>query len=107
MPTIRVNAPYVTQINHIRVAPENQDAMIARMIAQDEEVMSRQPGFISSAIHKGRDGRDVVNDVQFESTELLDAAHASPAFKAHCEAYRAHILDAGPTIYDIAYIRER
>lgn len=106
MPVIQKDATYVTQINHLKVAPENQDALIARMVEQVERNMANQPGFLSSTIHKSRDGRHIVNYVQFASTDLLDAAHARPEFRQQFETYKDLVLEAGPVIYDIAHLRE-
>lgn len=103
---IQADAAYVTQINHLKVAPENQNALIARMTEQLERNMANQPGFVSSALHKSRDGHSVVNYVQFRSTAELDAAHARPEFKAQLETYRSYVLEAGPAIYDVVLLRE-
>lgn len=103
---IRTDAAYVTQINHIKVAPENQGALIARMAEQLERNMATQPGFVSSAFHKSRDGQHVVNYVQFRSTAELDAAHARPEFKAQLESYKPYVLEAGPVTYDVVLLHE-
>ena len=106
MPVISQQAGHVTQINHIKVDPRHQDALVARMAEQLERNMATQPGFISSAIHRSQDGGHVVNYVQWATRELLDAAHARPEFVAHMETYRDFILEAGPVLYDIAVVRE-
>ena len=106
MPTIEPNPSHVTQINHIKVAPANQDALVARMTEQLDRNMATQPGFVSSTIHRSRDGHHVVNYVQWATKESLDAAHARPEFKAQLETYKGYVLEAGPVLYDIAVIRE-
>lgn len=106
MPSIDLNATKVTQINHIKVEPKNQDALVQRMIQQIDEVAMKQPGFISSTIHKSRDGHHVINYVQWESTELLDAFHQTPEFQAHFQTYKDYVLEAGPVVYDIVYSQE-
>lgn len=106
MPSIDRNATFVTQINHIKVEPKNQDALVQRMTEQIDEVAVKQPGFISSTIHKSRDGHHVVNYVQWESTDLLDAFHKTPEFQAHFQTYKDYVLEAGPVVYDIIYSQE-
>ena len=64
MPNIDLNATKVTQINHIKVEPKNQDALVQRMIQQIDEVAMKQPGFISSTIHKSRDGHAPFGEIQ-------------------------------------------
>ena len=96
----------VTQINVITVEPENQDRLVDLMTQQAEEVMSRQPGFISINLHKSLDGTRVVNYVQWESQELLDRAHETPGFLDHFERYKGYLIDAGPRIYEVVRVEE-
>ena len=99
------NARFVTQINVVEVAPENQARLIALMTAQVEEVMAHRPGFISSSLHRAHDGTRVVNYVQWETKAGLDAAHEHPDFMAHFERYKPLVLDAGPRLYEVALVR--
>lgn len=73
------------------------------MMEQAETVMAKQPGFISSNIHKSVDGTRVVNYVQWSSQDLLDAAHQTPEFKANFQKYKDLIIEGGPYIYEIVY----
>ena len=107
MISIAMAAGHVTQINHIKVDPANQDTLVARMTEQLERNMATQPGFIASAIHRSHDGHHVVNYVQWTTKELLDAAHARPAFEEQLRTYRDFALEAGPVLYDVAVSRER
>lgn len=43
MPVISQQAGHVTQINHIKVDPRHQDALVARMAEQLERNMATQP----------------------------------------------------------------
>ena len=107
MPRIQQSGPaIVTQINHIKVAPEHQDALVARMTEQLDRNMATQPGFISSSIHRSKDGHHVVNYVQWATEELLDAAHARPEFIERMASYKPYIIEAGPVLYDVAVVRE-
>jgi heme-degrading monooxygenase HmoA len=97
---------FVTQINHIKVAPENQDKLVAFMTEQLEKNIASQPGFISASIHRSHDGRHVVNYVQWTTKELLDAAHAQPEFRSLFEQYRGFVIDGGPALYEISVQRQ-
>ncbi len=99
------NRRFVTQINVVEVAPGNQARLIELMTAQVEEVMRHRPGFLSSSLHRAHDGSRVVNYVQWETKEGLDAAHAHPDFLAHFAKYRDLVLNAGPRLYDVALVR--
>ena len=104
--TIDPKADFVTQINHIKVAPENQGKLVAFMTEQLEKNIATQPGFISASIHRSHDGRHVVNYVQWTTKELLDAAHARPEFGRLFEQYRGFVIDGGPVLYAIHAQRE-
>ena len=99
------NGRFVTQINVVEVAPENQARLLELMTAQVEEVMRHRPGFISSSLHRAHDGSRVVNYVQWETQEGLDAAHAHPDFLAHLARYKDLVLHAGPRLYEVALVR--
>jgi heme-degrading monooxygenase HmoA len=97
----------IIQINHLRVAPDDQDELLALMTEQLDANMATQPGFISSRLHKGRDGRNIVNYVLFETKAQLDAAHERPEFKAQFEKYKHLVIEAGPVLYDVVVERGR
>jgi heme-degrading monooxygenase HmoA len=43
--------------------------------------MATQPGFVSIALHRSKDGSHVVNYVQWRDDDSLAAAHHSPELK--------------------------
>jgi heme-degrading monooxygenase HmoA len=77
MPQIQIGNQPVTQITIIEAEPEKQDEALAIM-TERARFMARQPGFVSISLHRSLDGRRIVNYVQWESPELLRAAHQSP-----------------------------
>ena len=107
MPTIRANPDYVTQINHLRVAPENIDELVRQMRDQLETVVAHAPGFISSSIHRSDDGHHVVNYVQFETAGQLDDVHQSAAFQGLFAGYKPLVIDGGPHLYQVAHVQAR
>ena len=106
MPTIRVNAAYVTQINHIKVEPRHMDELVGKMRHQLNGVIAKAPGFISSSIHRSHDDNHVVNYVQFTSARLLDEVHQSPEFQELFAGYRSLVIEGGPILYDVVEVCE-
>jgi Antibiotic biosynthesis monooxygenase len=76
MPEIKSNSGLITQINVFTVKPENQQALIELLIDSARSVC-HLPGWKSASIHRGLDGRTVVNYAQstgLEAQERIVAA---------------------------------
>ena len=77
----------VVLVNTFTVAPEEADRLLA-VWAEDAAYMKRQPGFISTQMHRGIAGSTTfVNVAVWESAAALRAAFFSPAFQAHVARY--------------------
>ncbi len=77
----------VVLINTFTVAPEEADRLLA-VWAEDAAFMKRQPGFISTQLHRGIAGSTAfVNVAVWESAAALRAAFFSPEFRAHVARY--------------------
>ena len=77
----------VVLINTFTVAPEDADRLLA-VWAEDAAFMKRQPGFISTQLHRGIAGSTTfVNVAVWESAAALGAAFSSPEFQAHVGRY--------------------
>lgn len=61
MTTISKDNRYVTLINVFTVEPDRQQQLVDLLIHATETAMRHLPGFISANIHRGLDGRKVVN----------------------------------------------
>ena len=70
MPELNQPASRTTQINHIKVLPENQGALVRAMTENLDRVMAPAPGFVSSTILRSIDGERVVNVVQWTTPEI-------------------------------------
>jgi heme-degrading monooxygenase HmoA len=79
-PHIRTGMRCVTQITVVEADPEKQADALSVM-TERARFMAHQPGFISISVHRSLDGRRIVNYVQWQSRELLQAAHKSPEFR--------------------------
>jgi heme-degrading monooxygenase HmoA len=80
MPRIEKDSQAVTQITLIEVEPDKQQEALSLM-TERAHFMARQPGFISISLHRSLDGRRIVNYIQWQNRELLQAAHKSPDFR--------------------------
>ena len=77
----------VVLVNTFTVAPEDAERLL-EVWAEDAAFMKRQPGFISTQLHRGIAGSTVlVNVAVWESAEALRAAFFSPEFQAHVGRY--------------------
>ena len=70
------------------VAPPGRLDEVMDVWAEDAAFMKRQPGFISTQLHRGVGGSNVlVNTAIWESAEDLGRAFTSPEFQAHTQRY--------------------
>ena len=77
----------VILINTFTVEPEEADRL-QEAWASDAAFMKRQPGFISTQLHRGIAGSSTfVNVAVWESAQALRAAFVSPEFQAHVAHY--------------------
>jgi heme-degrading monooxygenase HmoA len=98
MPQIQIGKQPITQIIIIESEPEKQAEALSIM-TERARFMAHQPGFISISLHRSLDGRRIVNYVQWESPDLLRAAHQSPEFRKALESVRkADRRDRSPSV---------
>ena len=77
----------VVLVNTLVVPAEDADRMLAAW-TRDAEVMKRQPGFISTQMHRGIAGSGVfLNYAVWESAAHFKAAFANPAFREKLGEY--------------------
>lgn len=80
--TISTAADVMTFINVFSVAPEHQEELI-EVLEEATAVMLQIPGFIAANLHRSRDGRRVVNYVQWRSLEDFQAMLEDPRATPH------------------------
>ena len=66
--------------------------------------MQGRPGFISISLHRSLDGRRIVNYIQWESRDLLRAAHQWPEFRKAWGQFEGLTDDIDPHLYEVAEI---
>jgi heme-degrading monooxygenase HmoA len=88
----------VTLINKFIVDPEEVDRFVSAWTA-DAAVMKRQPGFISTQLHRGIAGSSVfVNFAVWESPEHFKRAFGSPRFQSTLKDYPSSAV-ASPHLF--------
>ncbi|MBB6510896.1 heme-degrading monooxygenase HmoA [Rhizobium soli] len=77
----------VTLINTFIIPPEDADRLL-EVWASDAAIMKRQPGFISTQLHRGIVGSGVfLNYAVWQSVAHFHAAFSNPEFQAQLGAY--------------------
>jgi len=69
--------------------------------------MARQPGFVSITLHRSLDGRRIVNYVQWQSRDLLEAAHKSPEFRKEWRHFDQVTEEIDPHLYEVVHVEDR
>ncbi len=90
----------VTQITVVESEPGKQEEALSLMVER-AHFMVRQPGFVSISLHRSRDGRRIVNYIQWQSRELLQSAHHSPEFRAEWRHFDDLTRTIEPQLYDV------
>jgi heme-degrading monooxygenase HmoA len=74
-------------INTFHVAPEEVDGFMEAWTA-DGEFMKRQPGYVSTQLHRGTAGSTTfINVAEWDSVEAFRAAASQPEFRASLSSY--------------------
>jgi quinol monooxygenase YgiN len=91
----------VTQITFVSPEPGKQAEALALM-RDRAHFMARQPGCMGITLHRSLDGRRLVNYVQWQSRELLHAAHLSPEFRKEWTHFDQLTEEIDPHLYEVA-----
>jgi heme-degrading monooxygenase HmoA len=105
MPQTQTNYQPVIQITIVESEPGKQDEALSLM-TERARFMARQPGFISISLHRSLDGRRIVNYVQWQNRDLLQAAHQSPEFRKEWRRFDEVADDIDPHLYELAQVFE-
>jgi heme-degrading monooxygenase HmoA len=87
----------------VKLTPDKQDEVINLMIER-ARFMATQPGFVSIALHRSKDGSHVVNYVQWRDAESLAAAHHSPEFRKKWPQFGKIADEIEPCLYDLVHV---
>jgi heme-degrading monooxygenase HmoA len=105
MPNIRTDKQPVTQITIVESEPDKQAEALAVM-TERARFMARQPGFVSISVHRSLDGRRLVNYIQWQNRDLLQAAHKSPEFRKEWTRFDELTDEIHPHLYEVAHVME-
>jgi heme-degrading monooxygenase HmoA len=89
----------VTQITIVEPESGKQKDALDLMV-QRARFMARQPGYVSINLHLSLDGKRIVNCIQWESRELLKAAHSSPEFRKEWSHFDEVTDEIDPHLYE-------
>jgi len=106
MPQIAVDNGVVTQITTVSVPPDKQDDVL-RLMKERARFMAKQPGFVSISLHRSKDGAHIVNYIQWQNREQLEAAHHSPEFRDAWPEFGKLVEDVEPCLYDVVMVEEK
>jgi heme-degrading monooxygenase HmoA len=106
MPNIRNDKQPVIQITVVESEPEKQGDALSLM-TERARFMARQPGFISISVHRSLDGRRIVNYIQWQSRDLLEAAHKSPEFRKEWSRFDKLTDDIDPHLYEVVHFESK
>ena len=104
MPRIEKDHQAVTQITFIEVEPDKQQEALSLM-TERARFMVRQPGFISISLHRSLNRR-IVNYIQWQNRELLQAAHTSPDFRKAWRKFDDLTDQIDPHLYEVTEVMD-
>jgi heme-degrading monooxygenase HmoA len=105
MPHIRTDRQPVTQITVVEPGPGNEDEALSLMTERAHS-MAHQPGFISISLHRSLDRKRIVNYIQWQSRDLLQAAHRSQEFRKEWGHFDQVTEDIDPHLYEVVLVEE-
>jgi heme-degrading monooxygenase HmoA len=88
----------IVLVNVFHVAPSDSERLL-EVWADDAAFMQRQPGFVSTQLHRGTAGSSTfVNVAEWESAAALGRAFASPEFQERLSRYPDSVV-ASPHVF--------
>jgi len=95
----------ITQITVVEPEPGKQAEALAVM-TERARYMAGQPGFVSVNLHRSLDGKRIVNYLQWQSREQLQAAHRSAGFRKEWDRFDDLTQDIDPHLYEVAHVAD-
>ena len=105
MQQLREDTGPVVLINVFNVAPEEAERLV-EVWAEDAAFMTRQPGYLSSQLHRGTAGSTTfANVAEWESARALGAAFRSAEFQQRLAEYPDSAV-ASPHVCEKVAVRD-
>ena len=90
--TLRVDSAVTTLVNVFAVEPDNQATVHALLQEGIEGMFRTMPGWISSTLHKSRDGKQVLIYSQWRDAEAIAAFRQDPRMKPYLQRFGGPLL---------------
>ncbi|MEH2489671.1 antibiotic biosynthesis monooxygenase family protein [Bradyrhizobium sp. AZCC 2230] len=87
--TIRIGSDVTTLVNVFTVEPDNQQKLVQLLKEGTESFFSKQPGFISSSVHAGKEGGRAINYSQWKSAGDIENFRKDPKFAPYIQRLAA------------------
>lgn len=87
--TIRTGSDIITLVNVFTVEPDNQQKLVQLLKEGTENFFSKQPGFISSSVHAGKEGGRAINYSQWKSAGDIENFRRDPKFAPYVQRLTA------------------
>jgi heme-degrading monooxygenase HmoA len=100
---IREDSGVMTLINVFTVAPQHEQELVELLTYAADNLMPRQPGFVSASIHRSADERRVVNYAQWRSREDFEVLQTNPEVQSHFARIGA-IAQFEPIVCEVAHV---
>ena len=101
--TVTTTDDVMTLVNVFTVDPAHQQELIDILTAA-ADVMIQLPGFVSANVHRGDDGRRVVNYVQWRSEDDFEAMKRDPRAVPHMQ-HAAELARYDPIVCRVVDVR--
>jgi quinol monooxygenase YgiN len=96
----------ITLINVFSAEPDRQQELVELLTRGIQDVISKQPGYVSASIHRGVDGGVVAMYVQWRSAQDFLQVGGDPEVRR----FRAQISDLAtfdPDLFDVVFAHHR
>jgi quinol monooxygenase YgiN len=104
--TISAERAVTTLINVFTVEPADQAKVLALLEDGAQSLFSKMPGWISTNLHRSRDGKQIVSYSQWQNARDIDAFRGDPRMKPYLERFGALAKHEAFTC-DVAYVLHR
>ncbi|MBV9454190.1 MAG: antibiotic biosynthesis monooxygenase [Rubrobacter sp.] len=93
----------VTLISVFTVTSKDQQRLVDLLVEATEEVISKQPGYVSANIHSSLDSTQVTNYAQWRGREALEAIFRNPDATLHVREAEKLAIAYEPHLYEVAF----
>jgi len=102
--TIRVDDGITTLVNLFTVEPDGQAKVLALLQDGTENIFAGMAGWISTTLHKSRDGRRIVVYSQWRDAASIEAFRSDPRIKPYLAQF-GELAKSEAFTCDVSYTR--